>query len=136
MPLPGGAPTDPGLWARHVFSAQAMPRWVLVLLGIRQVAVRLVGIPPAQDDVFRVAEVAGQEALIATSDAHLDFWAAVGVDPDAQRLSLTTVVKLHNVRGRLYWAVVRLLHPLVVAGMLRRAVARPPRPGHDGPPSR
>jgi hypothetical protein len=37
---------------------------------------------------------------------------------------VSTVVQLHNARGRAYFALVRLVHPLVVRAMLDRAVGR------------
>ena len=36
-------------------------------------------------------------------------------------LRVTTTVRLHNTRGRLYFAPVRLAHPIVMRAMLRSA---------------
>lgn len=131
---PVGVTADPAAWARHVFSIAAMPRWVAALMGLRQAAVRLIGLPPSGTDVFDVREVDGREALVAAHEAHLDFWAAVGVDPEEGWLWLTTAVRLRNWRGRLYWSVVRWFHPVVVTAMLRRAAARPPVSPPGGTP--
>lgn len=123
-PLPPGAPTDPAVWARAVFSPAAMPRWVLAALALRQVFVPLLRIPPAPRDTFAVDEVAGDEALVAHDDVHLDFRCGVAVDAQARLVRVTTAVRLHGWRGRLYFAVVRPVHPVVVTAMLRRARRR------------
>jgi hypothetical protein len=34
---------------------------------------------------------------------------------------VSTVVQLHNARGRVYFALVRLVHPAIVRAMLDRA---------------
>ncbi len=119
--LPPGSPTDPRWWGQRAFSADGMPSWVIALMAVRQVAVRLLGLPPSPKDTLAVKEVVGDEALIMASERHLDFWCAVGVDVNQRLLRATTVVKLHGWRGRFYWGVVQFFHPIVTAAMLRRA---------------
>jgi hypothetical protein len=118
------ASIDPAEWGRMLFGRDAMPRWVLVAMALRQVAVRLIGIPPAARDVFRIREVVGDEALIAADDRHLDFRCGVAVDAGMRLVRITTTVKLHGWRGRLYFAPVRLVHPIVVRSMVRGAARR------------
>jgi hypothetical protein len=48
----------------------------------------------------------------------------VSVRREARRVVLTTVVRLHNRRGRAYWALVRPIHPLIVRAMLARAARK------------
>ncbi|MEU7058304.1 DUF2867 domain-containing protein [Streptomyces sp. NPDC046197] len=62
------------------------------------------------------------ELLMGDDAGHLDFRASLLLHDS--RVTFTTVVKIHNWRGRLYFAVVRQLHPLVVRTMLRRAHRR------------
>ncbi|WGW13981.1 DUF2867 domain-containing protein [Saxibacter everestensis] len=121
IPLPAGASEDPAVWARTIFGVRTMPPWVLVALGLRQGMVRLLGIPKSPHDVFDVARVAGEEALIVADDEHLDFRCAVGVDAELRLVRVTTTVRFHGWRGRAYFAPVRLAHPVVVGSMLRRA---------------
>jgi hypothetical protein len=120
-PLPDGAPDDPAVWARRLFSLAAMPRWVAAALALRQLLVPLLGIPRAAGDTFAVRDRVGDEVLMAADDRHLDFRCAVAVDPAARLLRVTTTVRLHGWRGRLYFVPVRLLHPIVVTAMMRRA---------------
>lgn len=115
---------DARWWAEKVFSVAAAPRWVAALLTLRQLLVGLVGIERAEPDVFAVDRVRGNEALIASDDTHLDFRAAVGIDTDNRLLSVTTTVRLHGWRGRLYFIPVSVLHGPVTRSMAKRAVER------------
>jgi len=135
VPLPAGAPTDPAAWARAVFDVRRGPRWVLALMAVRQVAVRLIGLSPAPRDTFAVREVQGEEALLAFDDRHLDFRVGVGVDAERGLLRVVTAVRLHGQRGRLYFAPVRLAHPLVTDAMLRAAVRRTASAARPHPPT-
>lgn len=117
---PGGS-VDPAAWARRMFDLATMPTWVVTALGVRQLAVRLIGIPPAARDVFCLREIDDDEVLIAADDEHLDFRCAIAVDEDARLLRVTTTVRVHGIRGRLYFAPVRLAHPVVVRALVRAA---------------
>ncbi|QSB13105.1 DUF2867 domain-containing protein [Natronosporangium hydrolyticum] len=122
VPWLPGMSTDPADWARRVFGDP--PRWVATLLVARNALVRLVGVPPASRRVFDVHAASEREALLGVDDEHLDFRVSVLVDPAGRRVTLSTVTRAHNRRGRFYLAVVRRLHPLVVRAMLRRALHR------------
>jgi len=123
--LPAGAPTDPRTWTDTIFSMRSMPVWVRAALALRQAVVLLIGVRPAPKDTFAVDEVAsdatGGEALVVADDRHLDFRCGVRVDTVAGLVAVTTNVRLHNRRGRLYFLPVRVLHPVVVRSMLQRA---------------
>jgi hypothetical protein len=112
---------DPAAWARRLFDVETMPRWIRAALGVRQVAVRLIGIPPAPRDVFQIREHGGDEVLIAADDVHLDFRCAVAVDEELRLLRVTTTVRFNGWRGRVYFVPVRLVHPVVMRAMIRSA---------------
>ncbi|MET3904268.1 DUF2867 domain-containing protein [Paenarthrobacter sp. 4246] len=124
--LPKGASTDPTEWAERLFSLNSMPRWVAGAMGLRQALVPLIGVPKAPRDTFNVTDQAGEEALIFVRDKHLNFAAAVGVDPVSQLIRVTTAVELKGWRGKLYFAVVRPVHPIVVNAMLKKATHSKP----------
>jgi hypothetical protein len=127
-PLPPGSSTDPRWWAEAVFHPQ-MPVVVRALMGLRQAIVPLLGMRPSSSgDTFAVREVVGQEALMSADEPHLDFRCAVGVDPTARLLRITTAVRLHGWRGRLYFGVVRLAHPEIERAMVLSAIRRSLRP--------
>ncbi|WP_460758808.1 DUF2867 domain-containing protein [Nocardiopsis oceani] len=130
-----GMSTGPQEWADAIF--RDPPRWVLGLLLLREALVGLVGIERGGRAAFDTVRSRPGEVLLGTDSGHLDFRASVLVDTNSREgggeegdgdnrdaVTLTTVVRLHNGRGRLYWAVVRPLHPLVVRAMLRRAARR------------
>ena len=121
VPLPPGTPVDPAEWARRLFSLRTMPRWVVGALAARQVLVPLLGIPRAAEDVFTIREQDEDEVMLGVDDRHLDFRCGVAVDPVGRLLRVTTTVRLHGCRGRLYFSPVRVLHPLVVRAMIRSA---------------
>ncbi|MFF7752100.1 DUF2867 domain-containing protein [Streptomyces sp. NPDC007971] len=67
---------------------------------------------------FRVVGREGGEVLLGQDAGHLDVRASILVDD--RRVTLSTVVRLHNWRGRLYWAAVKRVHPFMARTMLRR----------------
>ncbi|QCQ93648.1 DUF2867 domain-containing protein [Rhodococcus sp. SGAir0479] len=124
VPLPAGATDDPRVWAETVFAVDASPRWVRLAFAVRQMLVPLIGVPRGGRDVFAVARVQDGEALVSADDRHLDFRAAVAVDAETRLVRMTTVVRLKGWRGRVYFAPVGVVHPVVVQSMLRRACVR------------
>lgn len=71
---------------------------------------------------FPVRGTSDTELMVGKDASHLNFRASVVIGEDA--VTLATAVRLHNTRGRLYFAVVRRVHPLVTRLMLRRAHRR------------
>ncbi|MFI1394975.1 DUF2867 domain-containing protein [Streptomyces sp. NPDC020681] len=67
---------------------------------------------------FQVRAVSDDELLLGEDAGHLDFRGSVLLT-DAD-VTLTTVVRFHNWRGRLYFAVVRHFHPFMTRMILRR----------------
>jgi hypothetical protein len=120
-----------------------LPAWVGVMLKSRNRIVGLFGLrtdggaPAAHSDLplgpggfvrfFPVTarESDGQhdEILMEVDDTHLSFCLsalrATDVDGE-QRFALTTIVELHNVWGRLYFAPVRPFHRLMMRTLMRR----------------
>ncbi|BBG02109.1 hypothetical protein PSA01_11520 [Pseudonocardia saturnea] len=92
------------------------------LLGLREALVGLVGIARGGAGSFDTVGRTGDEVLLGTDERHLDFRASVWCQGD--RVVVSTVVTLHGLRGRAYFALVRLLHPVVVRAMLGRAAYR------------
>jgi Protein of unknown function (DUF2867) len=112
--------SDPHAWTEAVF--RGAPSWVRVLFGVRHVLVRAVGIEPGDSHVFDALDWRRDEVLVGTDQEHLSFRASVLVEPG--RVVVSTVVEVHNRRGRAYSALVRRVHPIVVRGMLSRAVQK------------
>ncbi len=120
VPLRRGLPTDAQAWADAVF--RDPPRWVVALLALRQALVPFVGIRQGSESSFATLARTCEEALLGEDAGHLDFRASVHVGDDA--VTLTTLARARNRRGRAYLAVVRRVHPPVVRAMLARAHRR------------
>jgi hypothetical protein len=121
VPIAPGESVDPAAWARRIFSFSHVPLWVKAAMGLRQLVVPVIGVRKAPRDVFRIREHGDDEVLIAYDDTHLDFRCGVAVDEAARLLRVTTTVRFHGMRGRLYFWPVRLAHPVVVRSMIRSA---------------
>jgi uncharacterized protein DUF2867 len=117
---PPGLTLDPGVWARAIFAARAVPAWGKALFALRQAAVLLVRIPVGRSEMLAVDRIVGDEALIDTDDVHLHFVAGVRAEPGF--VHVTTAVALKGWRGRLYFAPVRLLHDAITRSMMEHAV--------------
>jgi hypothetical protein len=115
-----GLPTDPQLWADAVF--RDPPRWVAASLGLRNLLVRFIGMEPSGHSAFDTTARTDDEVLLGADDHHLDFRASVLIG--ATNVTLTTVARVHNRRGRLYMAIVKHVHPVIVRSMLHRALRR------------
>ena len=115
-------PRDPAELARLIFDPMAAPGVIRALFWLRQHAMGLIGLARSGPDVFAVREVVAGEAVIATDEPHLDFRAGIAVAGNL--VLVTTVVRLHGWRGRLYFTPVRLLHPLVTRAMISGAIRR------------
>ncbi|GAA4384645.1 DUF2867 domain-containing protein [Hymenobacter koreensis] len=134
--LPPDAPTDASTLT-HALLGQA-PGWVRQLMRLRDTLVRPLGLytfpggqqPPAVLAVlepgmrfgpFRVFDVRPGEVLLGENDKHLDFRVSVFVQPGAAGTEavVSTAVRYNNRFGRLYFALVRPFHQLVVPAMLR-----------------
>ena len=115
--FPRRPPGDPQEWADAIFHSP--PLWVAALVGVREVLVRVVGIERGGPHAFDTVSWNADEVLLGIDQRHLSFRASVLLEPT--RVVLSTVVQVHNRRGRAYSAVVRRVHPLVARSMLRRA---------------
>lgn len=122
--LPPGAPTDAAWWLGEMFGFRHTSLAVRALFGLRRVLAVVVGakVRPDPAGVFAPDAADEREVMAHEDDRHLEFW--LGVAADGGLLQVTTVVRLHGWRGRLYWIPVGALHGPVTRTMMRRAVAR------------
>jgi hypothetical protein len=108
------------------------PRWIDMLLALRNLMVAPFGLktsaPAGASDVLGIFPVVSQtpDRLVAGfDDRHLDFRVVVDVASTAngQRVTATTLVKTHNLLGRIYLAIIMPFHRLIVRRMLRQVAA-------------
>lgn len=108
------------------------PQWVHALMSLRNAIVRpfgLIGSPrqlPATRQrlgMFPVLAVEHDHVVLGLDDRHLDFRIVLEVaaqDGNTSKVTLATNVKCHNALGRVYLAVVRPFHRVIVPAMLGR----------------
>jgi hypothetical protein len=119
VPLSGRETSDPQTWADLIFHSP--PPWIRVMFGVREALVRVVGIERGGAHVFDTVSRTDTEVLLGTDQRHLGFRASVLVEPG--RVVVSTVVQVTSRRGAAYSALVRLVHPLIVRGLLAQAAS-------------
>jgi hypothetical protein len=112
------------------------PIWIRGLMSLRNGIVSLLGLKPAQlalhekqDEsslagAFPVISRAQERVVLGFDDKHLDFRIvveAVGVDARRSQITVTTLVRPHNLLGRTYLAGVLPFHRIIVPAMLVQA---------------
>ncbi|KPF44990.1 DUF2867 domain-containing protein [Rhizobium sp. AAP43] len=115
--------------ARQIFGRS--PRWVGLLLALRNRIVGLFGLKSAELGIadsqtigaFPVVSARDDQVVLGFDDAHLNFRIVLDVaaaGPQARKLAITTLVERHNLFGRLYIFVITPFHKLIVRTMLAR----------------
>lgn len=108
------------------------PKWISNLMQLRNKIVAPLGLKPAPDKKLDATNSIGTFPLISKSpsqvvlgmnDRHLDFRIVVDVanfGDDQQTITASTIVKTHNLLGRLYLGIVKPFHRLIVPTMLNQ----------------
>jgi hypothetical protein len=107
-----------------------MPWWTRAFMAARNILVAPFGLKTGRENgpaasqrigLFPIIAQTPQQVLLGLDDRHLDFRVAVAVVPlpDAgQQITTTTLVRTHNLLGRLYLAVVLPFHRVIVPAVL------------------
>ena len=130
----------------HFLTALAnTPPWVNSLMALRNKMVRFVGLkdlgglgelspskpastyaPGDRVGIFTLISNSPNEALLGDRDKHLDVVLSVYKHPSGpsgvQPISVTTVVHIHNLLGRIYMLPVTPLHRLIAPAVLTRII--------------
>jgi hypothetical protein len=131
--VPPGTTTDPQTWTDAVF--RDPPRVVVLLLHLRNALAPLVGVEPADSSAFATVGRSADEVLLGADEA------PPRLPGERPRRAGRPRHDRHRVDGcggafprrPLLPRVVRLVHPVVLRSMLRRAARKavaPPRAGH------
>ena len=108
------------------------PHWIRSLLSLRDAIVGRLGLKRSSETgqiardrigVFPCLSRSADLVVLGLDDRHLDFRIAVDVRAiasDRKRISVTTIVRPHNLFGRAYLACVLPFHKIIVPAMLRR----------------
>ena len=114
--------------------------WVRGLLRLRDAIVKPFGLKTGTSFTDRIIERNGEEIVIGADDKHLSFrvsvfcrkqYATAGTAeasvsaniPKTSIAEVTTVMKFHNMLGRIYFVGIWIFHRLIVETLFRRATA-------------
>lgn len=133
---------DPALSAlgQYLKAAAATPGWVSACMALRNRAAAAVGLkdlgalgafdrakpeqaygPGDRIGIFTLLENTFDEVLLGDRDKHLDVTVSVHrqeLAPSAVLVTITTVVKVHNLLGRLYMLPVKPMHRIIAPSVL------------------
>jgi hypothetical protein len=108
------------------------PRWIEALLTLRNILVAPFGLKTTASSgatdligIFPVVSQTSERLVAGFDDRHLDFRVVVDVagTGHGQRVTATTLVKTHNLLGRVYLKIILPFHRLIVRRMLRQVAA-------------
>jgi Protein of unknown function (DUF2867) len=130
-----GQNLDPAEAARR--AVYGAPSWINFLLRLRTVLVKPFGLKPGEDParekagadnigIFPIIDRKPQRLVLGMNDRHLDFRLLVDVNDlgeGRQLITASTAVKTHNRLGRIYLAIVKPFHRIIVPAMLAKVGA-------------
>lgn len=131
-----GQTIDARFAAERMLSKSA--RWIETLMNLRNLIVAPFGLktsghhesPPREAiGLFPILTQTPDRLVAGFNDKHLDFRVVVDVaaseagSASGQQVTATTLVRTHNLFGRIYLAVIMPFHRLIVPAMLRKIVA-------------
>lgn len=110
------------------------PRWIEILMRLRNRAVAPFGLKRPLQAAPRAADTIGRFPIVSETphrlvagfnDKHLDFRVVVDVAAagQGQSVTATTLVMTHNLLGRCYLAIILPFHRLIARAMLRQVAA-------------
>ncbi|QPC86562.1 DUF2867 domain-containing protein [Mesorhizobium sp. NBSH29] len=112
---------------------RAFPAWTKPLLLLRNLVVLPLGLKganrlPRRDmvGIFPVVSETPARFVGGFDDRHLDFRVIVDLSPagpERQRIKLTTMIRRHNIAGRVYLAAVMPFHRAIIRSALKRLMA-------------
>ncbi|MEP0519141.1 MAG: DUF2867 domain-containing protein [Hyphomicrobiales bacterium] len=110
------------------------PKWLKVLLSIRNGLMAPFGLKPGKETseqpvnsigFFPVLEETEERIVVGLDDRHLDFRIIVELATKevTTNVLMTTVIRRHNLFGKMYLAVVSPFHKLIVPRVLLQALS-------------
>ncbi len=120
------------------------PGWIKWLLTVRNLIVKPFGLisgrertaqPSPRVGILPVIRQSTNHVVLGLNDRHLDFRVLIEIEDRGaawQEISVSTAVKTHNPLGRVYLAIVKPFHRIIVPAMLMQ-VGPDRSPAHAGP---
>lgn len=120
-----GMPSDPRVWVEAMFADP--PTGVSALLRVRAALAGLLGAERDRRTVLEPITATADEVLLGSDGNELRIRASVL--RESERVVFSSAVQAHNRRGRVYLALVRHVHPVIVRALLTGAAATLARRG-------
>jgi hypothetical protein len=130
--------------AVYLLMVNQTPTWVNSLLSVRNKMARFVGLKDVgtlgglklehydnkenrvgmQLDIFTIATSTPKEMILVLNDKHLDIKLSILIQKENNKNSIfmSSIVKFHNIWGRLYMFVITPFHKRIVKRLLQNAV--------------
>jgi hypothetical protein len=119
--------------ARLIFGT--MPKWVAFLMRLRNALVKAIGLKTEMDKTYdseykagnsigfiKIFSVEENEILLGADDKHLNFRVSVyNSEEPTHNIKVTTLVKYNNRFGKIYMALIKPFHVLIVKRMVKQA---------------
>ncbi len=109
------------------------PKWITHLLHVRNKIVNVFGITTSigemkkenvkagkKTGIFKIYAIYKNELIAGEDENHLNF--RVSVLKDGDKLTISTLVKINNWLGKIYFFIVKPFHKIVVVSMIKNAV--------------
>lgn len=112
-----------------------MPKWVAALMRLRNAFVKIFGLKTelarkisakyeAGEVIgfFKVFSVNNNEIILGADDKHLDFRVSIYNSKEVKHnIKVTTLVQYNNNFGKIYMAIIKPFHVLIVKQMVKKA---------------
>jgi len=124
---------DLGTISNSIFGT--VPKWIEFLLKIRNAIVKLFGLKTEKPEdfntnfrvggyigFFKIYSIEDCEIILGADDKHLNFRVSIYNSKEEQfNIKVTTLVEYNNRFGRIYMAVVKPFHHVIVKIMVKQA---------------
>jgi hypothetical protein len=117
LPTTPGTRFTPQQWYEAIFGDP--PGWVSALLRLRDRLAPAVGLARVESALFPILTGTADELLIGGDGEDFSLRVSILVEPEA--VTCTTLTRASRGRGRVYLALIRPFHHVVVRAMLARA---------------
>jgi len=116
------------------------PKWVIFLMGLRNTIVGLFGLTTSMPDdynedfiegayvsFFKIYGIKEHEIILGADDTHLNFRAIIQRKNEEQyNIKITTLVEFNNRFGRIYMALIKPFHRVIIKALVKKAyIAKP-----------
>lgn len=119
----------------YVMLFSSTSKWIRGLMSIRNRLVSAIGLKTVANStkseatillegsemgIFEIYHVGDNEVIAGEKDKHLDFIVSVWKQED--KVTVSTLVKYHNLFGKIYMILISPLHKLIVKHIMRKLV--------------